>query len=171
MQKGIVLMVSLYSSSDISSLSRRKKVCLRLSLILSVLTVTVCTAICFFVRTSNAGKLQLAVTVFFTLGGWAVILLLRLGYFPAKAAEAHCAGILSAEPAELCGILRLTGQRIRVPKSILVQHAVLHTENEEILLSVEDSRAALLPACDAPVRITVVRKFITSFEVPCEENP
>lgn len=160
----------LYTLSEVRSLTRRKNRCRLWALILSVLTAAVCITLCFFVRTGNAGKLQLLVTVVFMLGGWAVILLLRAGYFPAKALKAHCEGMLSGVPDEYRGILTVTGQAIRIPKSVVARRVTLRDGEEEIALSVEDGRAAVLPVTDGPVRVAVVRKFITSVEVLREET-
>lgn len=162
-------MSSLYTFTEVETLSRRKAGCRLWALILSAVTLSVCAALCFLVRTGNAGKLQLIITGIFILGGWSVILLLRLGYFPAKALKAHCEGILSGESEQLQGVLHITDQRIRIPKSIVARRVTLHSGDTEISLNVEDSRADRIPTSDMPVRMTVVRKFITSVEVPREE--
>ena len=119
--------------------------------------------LCCLVTTGNALTLQWSTVCEFTLLGWAGILLTVLVYLPARAEDLHTRGILSGEPETRTGLLTLTDQAFRIPKSIVVRKAVLQTPEETVTLNVDSKRVPLLPSGSFEAEIQTVRKYVTGF--------
>ena len=158
-------MIFLYSQADALRMDRRAKISLYLSGALILSALIICILLCARVNTANAEKMLYTVIGLFTLAGWAAILLFRLIYLPGAAAFRHMKSILDGEEAEMEGILTLTAASFKIPKSILVRKIILAGEDETYTLNLDSRFVKRLPPDGAHVRVRVVRKFITAFEV------
>ncbi len=131
----------------------------------------ICVLLCFFVRTANAGRMQIAVIAVSVLAGWAVILLRALGEEPARADGTHMEGLLSnPEHAFHTGRLTVKAQAVHLPRSIWVRRAVLTgTDGAERSLSVLARKGGELPPRDTVIRVETVRGYIIGWEVAHDE--
>ncbi len=127
--------------------------------------LAVCVILCARVNTGNAQRMLYAVIGLFTLAGWAAIALLALVYRPSAAECRHITSILNGEAEEMEGRLALTSACFQIPKGILVRKAALESDGEKRSLNVDERMKKRLPPEGTRVRVRVVRKFITAFEV------
>lgn len=154
----------LYTLQAAQHWQRRAKTSLWLSLGLMAAATAVCILLCTRLTTANTQKLLLTDIVLFTLAGWVSMLVLYFFYAPAKAQATHMAGMLAAEPETHEGALTLHRETFRIPKSITVRKASLHTSEGDLTLNVSASLARQLPQ-GKRLRVWAVRKYITAYEV------
>ncbi len=128
-----------------------------------------CIFLCTRVTTGSAQPLLFAVIALSTLTGWAVILLVRLGFLTAKAEAEHIAGVLAGESETAQGIWTLSRQRWIIPHSVTFCKATLRDGDVSRVYNVDVRLASVLPEDGTPVRVTAVRRFITAWEVQHEE--
>ncbi len=158
-------MIQLYSPARAVRMGRRARISLTAACALLLLALTACIALCARVNTRNAERMLLIVIGLFTLAGWAAILLLTLVYRPSAAGCRHMQSILSDEAEEMAGKLVLTSALFQIPKGILVRRAALEDGDEKHTLNIYAHLAKQLPPSGTRVRVRVVRKFISAFEV------
>lgn len=158
-------MIRLYTHEKMQYWKRRSAFLLSLALGLVAAALMVNMILCGRVNTLNAQRMQLACICIFALAGWACILLLFLGYAPAKAQAIHMEGILSAQEESYEGQLTVQRDSFRIPKSISVRKAILKMEEQSLSLNISAGFARRLPKNGTAVRVTAVRRFITGFEV------
>lgn len=134
------------------------------------LALLLCILLCTQVTTGNAQGMSVTVITVSTLAGWAVILLLRFGYLPAKAQREHITGVMSEAAEEHQGVLTLDRQRWIIPHSVAFFKVTLRSGSEARIFSINAPMARELPPNGTPVRVLTVRKFITAYEVQHEED-
>lgn len=157
-------MVRLYTHENACRFQRRAQVSLWLSLGLMAAATAVCIFLCTRLTTANTQAFLLADIILFTLAGWTAMLVLYFAYAPAHAQAAHMLGMLSAEPETCEGTLELLRETFRIPKSITVRKACLHTDEGTLSLSVSAGVARQLPQ-GKRLRVWTVRRYITAYEV------
>lgn len=157
-------MIRLYTHEAAWGFQRRAKVSLGLSLGLMGAALAVCIFLCTRLTTANTQSLLFTTIALFTLAGWAAMLVLYFVYAPAKAQASHMLGMLSAQAETYEGTLELTRDTFRIPKSITVRKACLHTQAGSISLNISAGLARQLPQ-GKRLRVWAVRRYITAYEV------
>lgn len=161
-------MISLYSSQETEQMKKRAGISLFVALAFLCGGLILCVSLCARVNTGNAHAMFLRVVTAFTLAGWCAILLLRLQYFPARAEYRHALYLNAGEAEECRGVLSVSRQRFRIPRSVTVRRIVLRQGEEEIHLSVNARLAHRLPPDGTCVRVRQTQQFVTAWEA-CDE--
>lgn len=133
------------------------------------LGLAACILLCSLVRTGNASLLFGLVSGISTLCGWAVMLTLYYGYFPARAQAEHFRGILEGEGQQAQGVWKMEKQRWRIPHSVAFYKVTLTEGEESHSLQINAALAGDLPRPGDYVQVKTVRKFITAYEVQHEK--
>lgn len=157
-------MIRLYSHEAACRFQRRARASLGLSLGLMGTALAVCIFLCTRLTTANAQTLLFATIALFTLAGWAAMLVLYFVYGPARAQASHMLGMLSAQEESYEGTLELTRDTFRIPRSITVCKACMHTQAGSISLNISAGLARQLPR-GKRLRVWAVRRYITAYEV------
>lgn len=157
-------MEHLYTHAESQRWKRRAALTMGISAGAVALALAVCILLCTAVNTANARTLLLCCVALFTLAGWAAILLLFFVYAPARAQAEHIFGMLNGETQVFEGTLTLHRETFRIPKSITVRKATLHTDEGPVSLNVSAALAHRLPT-DRRLRLETVRRYIAAYEV------
>ena len=163
-------MEQFYSAQGLARWEKQARRMLLAALLTAGIALAACIVLCCHVNTANASLLLAIVIGMSALGGWAVILLLAFGYFPARAEIGHIRGIREDQAAEYAGVLRLSTPQWRIPHSVAFVKAALEMDGEEKSFNVNVRLIPLMPADGTRVRVRAVRKFITACEVQHEET-
>ena len=161
-------MTPLYTTHESQIMKNRARVTLLAALAFLCGGMILCVSLCGQVRTGNEKQMFLRVVTAFTLAGWCAILLLRLGYAPARAECRHALHLAAGEAKEYQGVIRVSPQAFKIPRSIYVQKAVLQQEDDAVTLHVNARLAHRLPPDGTSIRVQTVKQFITAYEV-CDE--
>ena len=133
--------------------------------ILAAATPAVFVLLCLLTRTGNARVMHLLLLVVTAVSGGAAIAVYVLLLRPARRELRHMDMLRSGERTELEGVLTLTRDTIRVPRSVLVRRAILETgEERPALLNVDERWAHRMPPDGAKVRVTAVHSYIAGTE-------
>ncbi len=163
-------MVHLYTEQVAQTWKKRTRQHLIAALAVAGAGLLTCILLCTQVSTGNAAKMLPLVIGISTLAGWAVIFLLRFGFFPAKAEVRHVTGVMQEETEEVAGILTIDKQRWLIPHSVAFYKVTLREGGERRIFNVDTHLANQLPANGTAVRALVVRKFLTAYEVQHENQ-
>lgn len=158
-------MDELYSLQGLNRWSGRARRYRRIALGIGLVTLAVCVLLCTRVETATALTLRWTVIGLSILGGWTVILLLMLGYAPAKAEMEHWSGVMRGEGEIAEGILTLDRQKWVIPHSVAFYRVRLANEKGSREVSVNVHLASRLPENGTRVRVRLTRRFITACEV------
>ena len=151
---------------------RRSRVLRGLTAGLGLGALAGCIVMCTQVNTATARTMLMAVITLSTLGGWGVLLTLAYGYYPARAEEAHIAGMLEETETETVeGVLTLAPMQVKIPGSIAFARGSIRPDGAEEAMPVHVAARLLrqMPPAGSRVRVTVARRFITALEVLHEE--
>ena len=158
-------MTWLYSSEETERRAASARAFRLAAWIVGGTALAVCMALCCLVTTGNAARVFRAVVAVSAVGGWAVILLLRLGYFPASAEARHAEGILNGPRETLEGRLTVSDRAFTIPKSVRVRAARIEQGERAVPAQVDERLAGWLPENGAEVRLITVHGFIAAYEV------
>ncbi len=158
-------MIVLYSQAQAQQTDRRARVSVSAAVALLAAALIACIALCTQVNTGNAERMLYLVIGLFTLAGWIAILLFRLVYLPSAAVYRHMKSILSGEEEAMEGMITLNPAAFQIPKGILARKVSLADGEEKHTLNLDARFIKKLPPDGTRVRVRVVRKFITAFEV------
>ena len=170
-------MRKLYSMETIRLEKQHARNGLLLAAVLGLVSLAVCVALCFGVRTANAQTRRIAVISVSTLGGWAVILLTKGRILPELRESRHEDGILLGvrdsstgrflreTPENHAGEILAVGEVFRIPKSISFFPVTLREGEEEVLLRLNARNRADFPPVGSHLLATSVRQYITEYEV------
>ncbi|MBQ7455705.1 MAG: hypothetical protein IJS53_04615 [Clostridia bacterium] len=161
-------MTAFYTREEADALSLRARRCRAIALALICAALAICTALCFFVRTGNEGRMFILVVSVFTLLGWIALLLLTLVWRPLRAESRHITGVLAGEQTEYRGVLEAPGAPVKIPGSIAVRKVMLRQGEESVMLNVRARLADRLPPAGTPVRVCAVMRYIVACEVDHE---
>ena len=161
-------MTELYLPNEADHLSRRAAACRNAAWAVGMIGLAVCTALCFGIRPTNTVRRLTAVISISTLAGWAVILLVSIGFRPQYGAARHIRRLETEEMAEYSGILQKNSMLFQIPGSIVVQKIQLLQGDESRTLNVDARKRSLLPENGTHVHVQCRHSFITAFEVEHE---
>ena len=128
-----------------------------------------CIALCCLVNTKNASLMLGLVIGLSTLAGWAVMLELYYGFFPLRAQAEHDRGILSGESSVDEGSWQMSREPRRIPRSVSFYQVKIGEGEEARTYNLNARFRRDVPPQGARVRVRIVRKFITAYEVLHEE--
>ncbi len=166
-------MESFISRQELAKLQNRSRTGTWVFRGLAAGTLALFIILCLIIRTANARTVTWAMFISMTLLGWLCIGLYMNMVRPARAKAGHLEMLLSGEPEEYEGILRMTGRPVQVPKSIRVRRVTLEGEQgpnpteepEKKRLNLDESMAGRMPAEGSRVRVRAVNDYITGLEV------
>lgn len=158
-------MKKLYSDTLLAAWKTRAKKYLLSAGALLLLGLLAGIVLCTRVQTGNADALLFAVIAVSTVTGWGAMLVLYFGYAPARAQCGHIAGILESDTEEYFGEMHVLGEKIHIPKSVDICKVALKMGEETRTFNVSTALMDQLPDNGAQVRVQIVRKFITAYEV------
>ena len=145
---------------------------------LAAATLALFVVLCLLTRTANARTMLWIMFVSMTLLGWTGIVMYAGWVRPARAKARHLETLLSGEPAEHEGVLRLADRPVQIPKSVRVRRVTLEgeapvnpaEEPEKIRLNLDENLTCRMPADGSRIRVQAVHGYITAMEVLEEEN-
>ncbi len=160
-------MTSIYPADELSRFDRQARRFLTGGIGALAVCLAGCAAVCTQVRPLNAGTCFMIVIGLNTLGGWAMILLVGLGYRDARAECRHLRHLGNGnETEEAAGRLRTDAHAAAIPGGIPVLGVRLEAEDgPAVRLRVNARKRALLPPDGALVRVISRKGYITAFEV------
>ncbi len=161
-------MTQLYLPDEADRLLKNAKICRYAAYGIALIGLALCVCLCFGLRPNNTSRRLIEVISISTAAGWAVILLMNVGYKPANGTARHIEHLAEADETSCFGVLRKDPQLFRIPGSIVVQKIRLSQGSETVTLNVDARKRHLLPEAGATVRVSCRRSFITAFEV-CHE--
>ena len=156
---------TLYTPETLAALRSRERRCLRGALLLAGLTLAVCIALCFGIRTRNAPLRQGLVIACSALGSWMTVLLVDRGLLPARREAAHEEGVARAAAETHTGRVARLEPWFTIPKSVTFVPVVLEEAEGEVSLKLNARFLAGFPEAGRRVRLQVRRGYITGWEV------
>ena len=166
-------MESLISRQELVKLQNRSRTGTWVFRGLAAGTLALFIFLCLIIRTANARYVTWAMIISMTLLGWLCIGLYMNLVRPVRAKARHLDMLLSGEPEEFEGILRMSSRAVQVPKSIRVRRITLEgaespnpTEGpKKKYLNLDESMTGRMPADGSRVRVQAVNDYITGMEV------
>ena len=104
-------MTPLYGPEDIRALERKVKTSRLLCWLLGLGALAACVSCCALTNSGNAGRMELACVVTWTLAGWIVLYLRRFVTAETKHELQHAAMLNAGEPETLRGRVTVTKER------------------------------------------------------------
>lgn len=123
-----------------------------------------CVILCLCATRRNVAVLRPIVIGLSVLSGWVVIFLSHAVYGEAKATEAHDALMLSEPRVRVSGRFEKTDDVRRVKNGVTVRKVRMLSVPRDVLLNVNEEKAALLPDAFSGT-VETVYDFIAAFEV------
>ena len=156
----------LYSNQQIRQMKKRAALYKAAAALVAVCALITCIMLCIITRTATDAVLHTAVVLVSLFAGWAVILLLTMGYQPNRAGALHAEGILKDAFLEetVSGLLLQTDSPVRIPKSVDICRVSILCENEKKRLNILESSRKALPSPGSFVTVKAIRSFITEVE-------
>ena len=158
-------MIRLYSPEGVQRLRERSRTARALALLTAGLTLAACIALCFVLRTENAGRRQVLVIALSTLGSFTALCLAAEGALPARREADHEAGVLQEAPEERTGTVDRIAPAFRIPKSIAFHAVTLDTAEGQISLKLNARYRKGFPEAGQRIRAEVRRDYVTAWEV------
>ena len=134
----------LYSRAALDRLRQKNR---RWMIVLAALACAVliaCVVLCAMVGTLNAASMQRRIVSVSTLGGWLVLALWLNAALPSRREAVHQAHMLEGERETDEGVLTVTRELQRIPKSAPLLRAELRDGERVRHISVSPKKAALL---------------------------
>ena len=153
-----------YTPEGVQHLEKRAGKARRAALLAAAAGVLLSAAMCFGVRTENAGIRQALATAMTAAGLWAAVFLTEERALPLKREAEHEAGVLREAPEYLRGTVSAPGAPLRIPKSITFRPVTLRSEGREISLKLNAELAGAFPPEGTALRAAVRRGYITGWE-------
>lgn len=156
----------IYSELQIRQMKKRAALYKTAAVLIAVCAWITCVTLCIITRTATDAILHTAVVLVSLCAGWAVILLLTMGYQPNKAGASHAEGILKdiAREETVSGLLLQTDSPVRIPGSVEICRVSILCGEEKKRLSILESKRETLPSPGSTVTVKVVRSFISEVE-------
>ena len=157
-------MNELYSREALARLRKRNRVWRVVLAALGGATLVACALLCAFLRPRNAGAMLGRILLISTLGGWAVIALWLNVLLPGRREAAHEAHMLDG-PAEYDeGVVTVTREWLRIPKSAPMLRAELRDGTRVRRLTVSPRKAKQLGETPRRMRVRLVFGCIAAWE-------
>ncbi len=153
----------LYHPEELDELRRKIRRGTVITVLIGLLTLAVCVALCCFVTPKNATTLLLGTVVASTLGGWAVISVSYFGVEEHKNAYKHCEAMLSGERERIDGTYELTDERLRVKRGVAMRRIRVDGVPRVGSVQVYDKKADRLKDVHHGALYTVYG-FVTAYE-------
>lgn len=157
--------VELYTDGDIEKMERQIKNWRRALLILGAAALAVCVTLAALTNTLNAMKMELTCVAVSTAAGWLVIYFAVFKVAAGRRELRHARMLREDERERLEGDVRLTGERFRIRKSVVVRRAEVRPENgEPRKILVCEARAKMLEEA-RPTVVYAVHGYAAAYEV------
>ena len=135
--------------------------------ILACMTPAVFVLLCLLIRTGNARVMHGVMLTVTAVLGSAGVIVYTLFLQPARQERNHLEMLRNGEKTYREGLLTVSGQGFRIPKSVRVRPVVLETGNEEerpALLNVDERWIGRMPPDGTTVRVAEVNGYIAGVE-------
>ena len=132
--------------------------------VLAGAVLLVCVVLCAGIETRTAASVHVRVVAVSTLGGWAVIALWLNILRPGRREAAHQRHMLEGERESDTGVVTVTKDLMRIPKSAPLLRAELRDGERVRRLFVSPKKAALLGTTPRRMRIWTVFGCIVALE-------
>lgn len=159
--------VELYSRGDIERLIRRKNISKYAALIIGVLGLAACIAICCAANTANAQRMENTAVIVSTLAGWAVIFIILNVQLPSKYEAAHAKLLLDGERKAHRGTVTVDKTPVRIKNSVSVCRVSV---SDGARLNIISKKAAALKGITAPVTLYSVHGYVVAYDTEVEHE-
>ncbi len=155
--------VELYRTEERDRAALRKKRAKTAMLAVGAAGLVACAVLCCFATRKTVAVLRPVVIGVSILSGWVVIFLSHAVYGEAKAAQTHDELMLSGERITVAGSFEKTDDVRRVKNGVTVRKVRLRSEPRDMLLNLNEEKAALLPDAFSGT-VETVYDFIAAYE-------
>ncbi len=156
----------LYSRETLERLARKNRIRTAVTAALACAVLVVCVVLCAGIRTLNAEEMHKRIVAVSALGGWIVLALWLNAALAGRREEEHQRHMLDGERECDEGVVTVTEQLLRIPKSAPLLRAELRDGERIRRLSVSPKKAALLGPTPRRMRIWTVFGSIVAW-APC----
>ena len=156
--------VELYSDADLARLERRVRRWRVGLLVLAAAALIACIVLAATAKTGTAKQMELAAIVVSTLAGWIVIYGSMFIVTAGRRELAHAQMLREEERTRQEGKPALTGQRVRIQKSIVARRIELRGAGPVRTAMVSENRAKALEKAGATAVYTV-HGYVAAYEV------
>ena len=133
--------------------------------ILAGITPVLFLVLCFFIRTGNRQAMHAALLLSTGIVGGAAVAVRVLLTVPARRELSHLEMLRNGSKEILEGILTVSPESVRIPKSVRVRRVILETGAERpALLNVDERWVGRMPPDGSSVRLVTVHSYIAGVE-------
>lgn len=161
--------IELYQTAELNNARTRRKRAQTAMCIIGAIGLAACVALCIFVTRRNRTVLLPFIVGISILSGWAVIFLSHTFFSESRAAERHTELMLTGERETFSGSFQKTGEVKRVRNGVAVRKVLAFVDGRERVLTVGESKAALLPDRFTGKAETVY-DFIAAYEADGDDD-
>ena len=158
-------MTEIYTKAELLKLERKYSCCKRVILVLILISLFLCIALCVFTRTVNSTQHLLATVSVSVISGWIVIFLLNIVLLPMLHEISHRRGIMKEQKTIEDAIIVSAGERIHIPGSIDIVTIQANVGSETKTYRILARFAADIPVSGSKIRISSMRGYVTWLEV------
>ena len=153
------------TDAELSAWKKREKQASTAFRILVGITIVVFIVLCLMVRTENANTLHLALMAVTAVMGWICIIIYQLCVKEARSQVGHLSMLVSGEKEYRTGLVSLTGDSVRIPKSILIRKVLLDSgEGDPARLNLDECWVSRMPPDGSRVNLALVHSYIAGVE-------
>ena len=160
----------LYAPEALERLRRKNRIWTVILAALACAALAACIILCATLETLNAQAVQRRIIAVSTLGGWLIIALWLNVVLPNRREAAHQAHMLEGERETDEGVLTVTGELQRIPKSAPLLRAELRSGERLRRISVSPKKAAMLGATPRRMKVWLVFGCIVAWEAEDERD-
>lgn len=156
--------IELYHSEELGTARTRQKRAKYAMIGVGAAGLLACALLCVFATRENVAVMRPIVIGTSILAGWIVIFLSHAVYGEARASAHHDERMLNEPPARVSGRFEKTDDVRRIRNGVTVRRIRMRSEPRDVILNVNEQKAALLPDAFTGT-VETVYDFITAFEV------
>ena len=159
----------LYTPEALALLRRKNRTWTLILAALACAVLIACVVLCCMIGTLNAEAMQWRIVAVSTLGGWLVLALWLNVALPGRREAVHQAHMLEGERETDEGVLTVTKQLQRIPKSAPLLRAELRDGTRVRHVSVSPKKAAELGQTPRRMKVWLVFGCVVAWEA-CDEG-
>lgn len=161
--KAMEKMTPVYSPEDLRRLEKKRRNTTLFCWLLGLAALGTCVALCALTRTANAERMELACIVIWTAAGWLILYLRRFVVTEAGYERQHAEMLRQGEAETICGRVTVTGERLRIIRSIRITSVLVENESGTRRLKLCTSRENKLKAAGDRLTLHVVNGYIAGY--------
>ncbi len=155
--------LELYSDADMAELKKKLKTLKLVLLAIAAAGLAVCIALAALTNTANAARMELSAVAVSTVTGWVVIYFVLYGVTARRRELGHAEMLRRDERQRVAGRVTVTGEKLRIVRSIPVRRVTVETEEGAKSLLVIESRAEALSRAGAGA-VWTANGYVAAYE-------